>query len=80
MHQLRHAPEYTDPISLPLPLHLAGLAQEYVLPIRSEDGERGPEQDESGDAVAAVDPSLASAPGLAVDPGPEGKEGQLQLF
>ncbi|MEU3560280.1 pPIWI_RE module domain-containing protein [Kitasatospora sp. NPDC006786] len=79
MHQLRHAPEYTDPISLPLPLHLAGLAQEYVLPMRAEDGEQEPEQDDSGDAAAAVDPSLCPAPGLAVETDPE-EEGQLQLF
>ncbi|MFD0398274.1 pPIWI_RE module domain-containing protein [Kitasatospora sp. NPDC127121] len=79
MHQLRHAPEYTDPISMPLPLHLAGLAQEYVLPMQAEGGEQDPEQDDSGDAAAAVDPSLAPAPGLAVETDPE-EEGQLQLF
>ncbi|MEV0419152.1 pPIWI_RE module domain-containing protein [Streptosporangium canum] len=32
VHQLRQAPDYLDSLSLPLPLHLAALAQEYVLP------------------------------------------------
>ncbi|MER5758496.1 DUF3962 domain-containing protein [Streptomyces sp. NPDC002082] len=35
MHQMRQAPDYPAPLSLPLPLHLAGLAQEYVLPMLS---------------------------------------------
>ncbi|MDR3084340.1 MAG: RNaseH domain-containing protein, partial [Streptomyces sp.] len=32
VHQLRQSPDYNADLSLPLPLHLAGLAQEYVLP------------------------------------------------
>ncbi len=40
VHQLRQAPDYLDSLSLPLPLHLAALAQQYVLPtIAEEDGE-----------------------------------------
>lgn len=38
MHQLRQAPDYADALSLPLPLHLAGLAQAYVLPTVTGDG------------------------------------------
>ncbi|WP_326587489.1 pPIWI_RE module domain-containing protein [Streptomyces sp. NBC_01294] len=36
MHQLRQAPDYPAPLSLPLPLHLASLAQAYVLPMLAE--------------------------------------------
>lgn len=36
VHQQRQAPDYTDALRLPLPLHLARLAQEYVLPTASE--------------------------------------------
>ncbi len=36
VHQLRQAPDYLDALSLPLPLHLASLAQHYVLPTVSE--------------------------------------------
>ncbi|MFD8141981.1 pPIWI_RE module domain-containing protein [Streptomyces sp. NPDC059708] len=36
MHQLRQAPDYPAPLALPLPLHLASLAQAYVLPMLAE--------------------------------------------
>ncbi|RKT56652.1 pPIWI_RE module domain-containing protein [Saccharothrix australiensis] len=36
IHQQRHAPDYPDPLRLPLALHLAALAQEYVLPTLSD--------------------------------------------
>ncbi|MEU4351758.1 DUF3962 domain-containing protein [Streptomyces sp. NPDC023838] len=36
VHQLRQAPDYLDALSLPLPLHLASLAQHYVLPTVAE--------------------------------------------
>ncbi|WP_327393176.1 DUF3962 domain-containing protein [Streptomyces sp. NBC_01186] len=36
MHQLRQAPDYVSALSLPLPLHLAGLSQAYVLPMFAE--------------------------------------------
>ncbi|SFQ77718.1 pPIWI_RE module domain-containing protein [Amycolatopsis rubida] len=38
VHQLRHSDDYPGPLALPLPLHLAKLAGEYVLPSR-EDGD-----------------------------------------
>ncbi|KNB53627.1 pPIWI_RE module domain-containing protein [Streptomyces caatingaensis] len=47
MHQLRQAPDYPDALSLPLPLHLAGLAQAYVLPTFTE------EVDEEDDTATA---------------------------
>ncbi len=40
VHQMRRPPDYPEALSLPLPLHLAGLAQEYVLPIPVQDGEQ----------------------------------------
>ncbi|MFJ6579537.1 pPIWI_RE module domain-containing protein [Streptomyces sp. NPDC091368] len=69
VHQLRQAPDLPDALSLPLPLHLAGLAQEYVLPTRNEDDE-----DTAGsgaDATADADPDRAAAPGVETAPGPE---------
>ncbi|MFE0592638.1 pPIWI_RE module domain-containing protein [Micromonospora echinospora] len=39
VHQQRQAPDYGDALRLPLPLHLARLAQEYVLPTSASDGE-----------------------------------------
>lgn len=39
VHQLRQAPDYAAALSLPLPLHLAGLAQAYVLPMLVESDE-----------------------------------------
>jgi RNaseH domain of pPIWI_RE len=32
VHQLRRAPDYRDTLALPLQMHLATLAEEYVLP------------------------------------------------
>ncbi|MFE1995240.1 pPIWI_RE module domain-containing protein [Streptomyces parvulus] len=52
MHQLRQAPDYAAALSLPLPLHLAGLAQAYVLPMLAEDdGSLAEEADEPGQVV-----------------------------
>lgn len=67
VHQMRQAPDYLDALALPLPLHLAGLAQEYVLPTVAEEDETAtPEPvadaDES-DASSAPDP-LVDALGL----------------
>ncbi|AXG81276.1 pPIWI_RE module domain-containing protein [Streptomyces paludis] len=72
MHQLRQAPDYPDALSLPLPLHLAGLAQAYVLPMLVEEegdvpggdveatddggGDPDPDRAEDGSAVAESDP------------------------
>ncbi|RKN08191.1 pPIWI_RE module domain-containing protein [Streptomyces radicis] len=66
VHQLRQAPDLPDALSLPLPLHLAGLAQEYVLPTRNDDGE------DPTDAAADADPDTASAPGVETAPEPRG--------
>ncbi|MFF9677307.1 pPIWI_RE module domain-containing protein [Streptomyces eurythermus] len=65
VHQLRQAPDLPDALSLPLPLHLAGLAQEYVLPTRNEDG------DDVIDSAADADPDTAAAPGVETAPEPE---------
>ncbi|MFF3444114.1 pPIWI_RE module domain-containing protein [Streptosporangium sp. NPDC002721] len=48
VHQLRQAADYLDALSLPLPLHLAALAQEYVLPTL-------PEEEEAVDDPAGTD-------------------------
>ena len=74
-HQLRQAPDLPDALSLPLPLHLAGLAQEYVLPTRASEDE--PAYD---DAVSDADPGEAAAPGLAREPEPQDELEQLSLF
>ncbi|GHF26620.1 hypothetical protein GCM10010218_04390 [Streptomyces mashuensis] len=71
MHQLRQAPDYPDALSLPLPLHLAGLAQAYVLPTFAETTET--DAPEAGD----VDPDLTEAASLVGEPEPEE---QLSLF
>ncbi|MGW4321105.1 pPIWI_RE module domain-containing protein [Streptomyces sp. NPDC004684] len=62
VHQLRQAPDLPDALSLPLPLHLAGLAQEYVLPTVNETG------DESSDSTADSDPDTVAAPGVETAP------------
>ncbi|MGW5762173.1 pPIWI_RE module domain-containing protein [Streptomyces tendae] len=62
VHQLRQAPDLPDALSLPLPLHLAGLAQEYVLPTRNDADAAG---------VGDADPDTAAAPGVATAPAPE---------
>ncbi|MET8980499.1 DUF3962 domain-containing protein [Streptomyces sp. NPDC004539] len=64
VHQLRQAPDLPDALSLPLPLHLAGLAQEYVLPTVGEDGEG------EGDSATDADPDTAAAPGIETAPEP----------
>ncbi|MFF7594624.1 RNAseH domain-containing protein [Streptomyces mirabilis] len=74
-HQLRQAPDVPDALSLPLPLHLAGLAQEYVLPTRAEEDETP-----SADAAADADPDAGAAPGLAKEPEPQDEQEQLSLF
>ncbi len=53
VHQLRQATDLPDALSLPLPLHLAGLAQEYVLPTRNDADAAG---------VGDADPDTAAAP------------------
>ncbi|GAA1701996.1 pPIWI_RE module domain-containing protein [Nonomuraea bangladeshensis] len=41
VHQLRQPPDYPQALALPLPLHLAALGQEYVLPTLAEEDEEG---------------------------------------
>jgi hypothetical protein len=40
VHQLRRAPNYRDTVALPLQMHLAKLAEEYVLPHDTPETER----------------------------------------
>jgi hypothetical protein len=72
MHQLRQAPDYAASLSLPLPLHLAGLAQAYVLPTLA-DGDRtsNEESDTPAGDQSTEDPDLADAAGLSTTPDDE---------
>jgi hypothetical protein len=76
MHQLRQAPDYAAALSLPLPLHLAGLAQAYVLPMLAEgDGSPGEEAAEPPTDQGVEDPDLADAAGLAAEPDVDDDDG-----
>ncbi|WP_326807184.1 DUF3962 domain-containing protein [Streptomyces sp. NBC_01775] len=69
VHQLRQAPDYAAALSLPLPLHLAGLAQAYVLPmLASSEGLPEAEEAEPTTGQDVEDPDLADAAGLAAEP------------
>ncbi|MDI3420611.1 pPIWI_RE module domain-containing protein [Streptomyces luteolus] len=80
MHQLRQAPDYNADLSLPLPLHLAGRAQEYVLPTiadgdeNTEEGEAPPEQ-----RASERDPDLAGTVEAGTEE-PLDEVAQLTLF
>ncbi|MFC6083754.1 pPIWI_RE module domain-containing protein [Sphaerisporangium aureirubrum] len=52
VHQLRQAPDYLDALALPLPLHLARLTEEYVLPTLAEP--ESASDDPVGDETAYV--------------------------
>ncbi|MDX2540634.1 pPIWI_RE module domain-containing protein [Streptomyces sp. WI04-05B] len=71
MHQLRQAPDYVSALSLPLPLHLAGLAQAYVLPVLA-DRDESPGEETTEAAVEGstehLDPDLTDAAGLSTEP------------
>ncbi len=74
VHQLRMAPDYPAPLSLPLPLHLAGLAQEYVLPMFTETNQGPDEPDQSSSSSEEGgdgDPDLTEAAGLTAAPDDE---------
>ncbi|MFE3769605.1 pPIWI_RE module domain-containing protein [Streptomyces sp. NPDC059122] len=85
VHLLRQPPDYPEALGLPLPLHLAGLGQQYVLPTRGG---------ESEEAAPAVDPNPAKYPAPGLEEGPDAQEsnasddsddsddqeGQLTLF
>ncbi|WP_282699391.1 DUF3962 domain-containing protein [Streptomyces sp. CC219B] len=82
VHQLRQAPDYAAALSLPLPLHLAGLAQAYVLPMFTESdtapgGDAEEATDERGQRSTTgddLDPDLMDAAGLASEPEMEMEE------
>lgn len=59
-HQLRQAPDYRGTLKLPLPLHLAKLATEYVLPVKGDGaGSAGlAPEDPEGAGDALEDPAL----------------------
>ncbi|MEV7969262.1 RNaseH domain-containing protein [Sphaerisporangium sp. NPDC088356] len=78
VHHLRQPPDYPQALALPLPLHLAGLGQEYVLPTLAEEVEdeaSAVEDPQSIDAEVipagdgALDPAVAA--GLFTEPDPE---------
>ncbi|MER6916006.1 DUF3962 domain-containing protein [Streptomyces sp. NPDC000594] len=78
MHQLRMAPDYPVALSFPLPLHLAGLAQAYVLPTvtaeepgtEANDAEAAPEplDERTESPVDGPDPDAADIPAPVADP------------
>jgi len=70
VHQLRQAPDYLDALSMPLPMHLASLAQAYVLPVRAEEDKEAEEADTdtAGKAASsATGTSQASALGIIAE-------------
>ncbi|MFI7114614.1 pPIWI_RE module domain-containing protein [Nonomuraea sp. NPDC050227] len=78
VHQLRQPPDYPQALALPLPLHLAGLGQEYVLPTLAEEVEDeacAVEDLQPSDAGVipvgdgTADPAMAA--GLFTEPDPE---------
>lgn len=88
-HLLRQPPDYPEALALPLPLHRAGLGQQYVLPTRAEDttadGEEKPPAEllENGDPGAGPDPAEGAAAGPKEAPETaeiEDGEGQPALF
>ncbi|WP_239405660.1 pPIWI_RE module domain-containing protein [Frankia sp. Cj3] len=75
-HQLRQAPDYLDALSLPLPLHLAGLAQEYVLPTLADDpgDDEGTTSADPADAIEDIEGIFgvpAAAEDESADPDPD---------
>jgi hypothetical protein len=77
VHQLRQPPDYPQALALPLPLHLAGLGQEYVLPTLAEEVEDEGSAVEDlpptdADVLPAGDggPDAAMAAGLFTEPDP----------
>ncbi|MEO3763227.1 DUF3962 domain-containing protein [Streptomyces sp. B5E4] len=76
VHQLRQAPDYAAALSLPLPLHLAGQAQAYVLPMLAESdvspggmtAESAVEREGRSATGDDLDPDLMDAAGLTTEP------------
>ncbi|MEU4108054.1 DUF3962 domain-containing protein [Streptomyces sp. NPDC027717] len=78
VHQLRQSPDYAAALSLPLPLHLAGLSQAYVLPMFAErDGSPSEEAVESAAEQNStdLDPDLTDEAGLAPEPDADDDDG-----
>jgi RNaseH domain of pPIWI_RE len=67
VHQLRQAPDYLDALSMPLPMHLASLAQAYVLPTRAEEDEEADTDTAAPATRGAADTNLASALGIIAE-------------
>ncbi|MGW4051437.1 pPIWI_RE module domain-containing protein [Streptomyces sp. NPDC004779] len=88
-HLLRQPPDYPQALAHPLPLHLAGLAQEYVLPTLAEaTADTSNDSRAAGDPFDDADPAAQAAAGLdmavQVDEwealAEDEEEGQLSLF
>ncbi|WP_436778209.1 pPIWI_RE module domain-containing protein [Yinghuangia sp. YIM S09857] len=79
VHHLRQPPDYPQALSLPLPLHLAGLGQEYVLPTRADEAGEAADARELPDGARDTDPDAAPAPGVENEPDPEEEAAVEQL-
>ncbi|MFD7052709.1 pPIWI_RE module domain-containing protein [Streptomyces mirabilis] len=79
VHLLRQPPDYPEALSLPLPLHLAGLGQDYVLPHRAA-AETPSDAPEVMDPVADSDPVNSVAAGLEEETDAVETADQLTLF
>ncbi|QUW94417.1 DUF3962 domain-containing protein [Streptomyces sp. V17-9] len=72
-HLLRQPPDYPQALALPLPLHLAGLVQQYVLPTRPEGGAEAVDGADELSEGAQVPPAVLDAEtgtDAAADPDP----------
>jgi hypothetical protein len=59
VHHLRQPPDYQEALGLPLPLHLARLSQQYVLPLAADDSEGATF---SAEVVGDGDPTTIETP------------------
>jgi len=78
VHQLRQAPDYLDALSPPLPLHLAGRAQEYVLPTLADSAQEEETEDtfteragEDGSLFESIVYGFAGTDNESGDPDPD---------
>ncbi|MFI7534882.1 pPIWI_RE module domain-containing protein [Streptosporangium sp. NPDC049376] len=71
VHQLRQAPDYLDSLSLPLPLHLAALAQQYVLPTVADEDDASTASSPADDLEGLLGEETASVTDESSDPDPE---------
>lgn len=87
-HVLRQPSDYDQALALPLPLHLAGMAQEYVLPTPKDDDADTADAVAAGQSGASDDlddaqdasPVEQPVPNLELEALDLDTEGQLQLF